>query len=291
MVIPNWKGRKLLEKHLPEVMKAAGYVPNKILEVVVVDDASPDDSDEFLEESYPQIKIVRHKRNRGFSAAVNSGVRATKGELVCLLNVDVSPSYDFLVAVLPYFNAEKVFGVSLHEREYGYGLPKWEGGYIGVDMGKEGKRAHKSFYVNGGSGVFRKKIWEKLGGMDERLLSPFYWEDVDICYRAAKRGYEMWWEPRAKVVHEHGSVINPNFPAKKLTLIRERNWLLFNWKNLISKKLIKEHVLGVVRRSLKHPGYLRVVGMALLRLPVVLGKREREKKEEKVGDEEVLGME
>ena len=78
--------------------------------------------------------------------------------------------------------------------------------------------------------------------MDEKLLSPFYWEDIDLCYRAAKRGYINLWEPRGKVVHKHESTIS-KFPKIYVARVKERNQLLMLWKNIHSKNLIKKHIM------------------------------------------------
>jgi GT2 family glycosyltransferase len=123
--------------------------------------------------------------------------------------------------------------------------------------------------------------------MDEELLSPFYWEDIDLCYRAAKRGYSILWEPNSLVVHKHESTISKlskNYVAR----VRERNQLLFVWKNITSPNLTKRHVGGIFKRLATHPGYIRVVLMALRRLGIALRAREKEIKEAKISDEMIL---
>jgi GT2 family glycosyltransferase len=290
IIIPNWNGKDLLEKNLGFVLKAKKNKKNKILEVIVVDDGSTDDSVRFLEKNFKgRIKIIRHKVNRGFASAVNTGVRMAGSPLVCLLNTDVIPSENFLVDVLPHFLDAKVFAVSLHEEGYGYAVGKFEDGFIVHAPGKQKKKVVKTFWVNGGSGVFRRDIWMSLKGMDEKLFSPFYWEDTDICYRALKRGYQLLWEPNAHVVHQHESTISTNnFKKKKLDLIKERNQLLFIWKNLTSPMLMKRHVVGLSKRLMRHPGYIKVFLAALFKIGLVKKLRNKEKKETKVSDEAIF---
>ena len=156
-------------------------------------------------------------------------------------------------------------------------------------MNEETKSVHQSFYVSGGSGVFRKSIWQELGGMDEKLLSPFYWEDIDLCYRATKRGYINLWEPNGKVVHQHESTIS-KFPKKYVARVKERNQLLMLWKNIHSRNLIKKHLLGLISRSFKHPGYIRIIIMALGRFSIMLKARTKEIKESKVSDETIFAQ-
>lgn len=288
VVMPNINGKTIMEKNLPKLFEAVNNPVNNIIEVIVVDDGSWDDSVAFLNKNYKnQIKLIKHTKNRGFSAAVNTGVRTTKGNLILLINTDVIPEKNFLEALLPHFDDSKVFAVSTHEEGYGGAKGFWSDGYIQLGMSEETKEAHISFYVSGGSGVFRKNIWQELGGMDEKLLSPFYWEDIDLCYRAAKRGYINLWEPNGKVVHQHESTIS-KFPKKYVARVKERNRLLMLWKNIHSKKMIQKHIVAILTRAVIHPGYFAVIFMALARLNICLSQRKKEIKESKVSDEAIF---
>lgn len=284
VVIPNFNGEKLLEKNLPFLLKAKDNPKNNIIEIIVVDDGSFDNSVKLLTKTFPGVKLIKHKKNRGFSAGVNTGTRMAKGNLVLLINTDVVPAIDFLEPVFKHFENDRVFAVSLHEDGFGSAKGSFYGGYIELAMGEESAKPHPSFYVSGGSGVFKREIWMELGGMDEKLLSPFYWEDIDLCYRAGKRGYINLWEPDGHVKHNHESTIG-KFPKAYVQRIRERNQLLVIWKNIHSPSLIRKHIIGVLRRSVKHPGYLRVIFMALGKLRTVLKERRKEIKLSKVSDE------
>ncbi len=287
VVIPNFNSGALIEKNLPKLMDAWSNSKNNISEVVIVDDGSTDDSVSLIKTNFPKVRIIKHKVNRGFSASVNTGVRSTKGNLILLLNTDVSPEKDFLEEAMPHFENERVFAVSLHEKGYGYARGNFKDGYIGLEMGEESKDVHSSFYVSGGSGLFRKSIWTELGGMDEKLLSPFYWEDIDICYRAHKRGYINLWEPKAMVVHNHESTIS-KFPKTFVERVRERNQLLCIWKNVGSRNLMRKHIIGLFSRTIKNPGYLRIIFMAFSKLGQVIKSRRKEIKESKVSDEAIF---
>ncbi len=287
VVMPNLNGEKLLEKNLPKILEAQKFAGNNVTEVIIVDDGSWDNSINYLKTNFPQVKLIKHKINRGFSASVNTGVRAAKGDLILLINTDVLPEKDFLVSVLPHFNDNNVFAVSLHEKGYGWGRGYFGDGYIQLGQGLESKVSHPSFYVSGGSGVFRRSHWVSLGGMDEKLLSPFYWEDIDLCYRAAKRGLILLWEPRGIVTHKHESTIS-KFPKEYVARVKERNQLLMLWKNITSANLMRKHIVGLMSRMLRHPGYIRIVIMALGRLGTALERRKKEIKESKISDEAVF---
>lgn len=290
IVIPNWNGLKLLEKNLQILIGAKKNKKNRIKEIIIVDDKSTDGSVEFIKNVYAkEIDLVCHKQNRGFSSAVNTGFRQAKCELICLLNTDVLPEKDFLESVFPHFKSKKVFAVSLHERGYAYSTGKFLNGYIVHDPGLQKDKPCPTFWVSGGSGVFKREIWMKLGGFDEKIFSPFYWEDADLGYRALKRGYKLIWEPAANVIHKHESVINSgNFKRWRINLIKERNHLLFNWKNLTSENLLRKHRIGLIRRVLKHPGYLKVVLAALLKYPDIVKARKKELKEQVISDEAIF---
>ena len=287
IVIPNYNGKHLLEKNLPKIIDAKNNLKNKIIEIIIVDDASFDDSVKFLKKTFPEVRVIKHKKNRGFSCAVNTGVRMSKGNLVALLNSDVIPEKDFLENTLPHFEDEKVFAVSLHEKGYSWAKGTFVNGFIEHSLGKEAKKTHITFWVSGGSGVFRRDLWHKLGGMDEKLLSPFYWEDIDFSYRAQKRGYKILWEPNSVVVHKHEATIS-KLSKSYVARIRQRNELLFIWKNVTSKNLFKKHVISLFKRAFRHPGYLRIILMAFLKLRLVRERRKKEIKESKVSDETIF---
>lgn len=291
IVIPNWNGRRLLEKHLPSVFGAKGYKKNNIKEIIVVDDFSKDGSQMFLQGLHEQkrIKLIKHTENRGFSASVNTGVRMARSSLVCLLNTDVDVSENFLESTLKLFEDKKLFGVSLNEQEFGPSKGKFENGYIAHEGLPPQNEVSSTFWISGGSGVFKRSIWKELKGMDEQIFTPFYWEDVDLSYRALKRGYKLLWDPTALVDHQHESVINiNNFKKRQLMLIKERNILLFNWKNLTSKKLFAKHKRAMLKRAITHPGYFIVIYMALKKYKYIKNIRKKEVKTSKVSDEAIF---
>ncbi len=288
IIIPNWNGRELMEKNLPYVLAAAKNQKNKILEIIIVDDKSTDESVLFLQKNYAgEIKLIKHTKNRGFSAAVNTGVRAAKGEIVVLLNSDVAPTHNFLASALPLFKRDGVFAVSFHEPGRTPTKGVFAGGFIGHAPAREAKEVIETFWVSGGSGAFRRSVWTSLGGLDEKLLSPLYWEDVDLGYRAIKRGYKLLWDPGAVVYHTPEST-TAKLPRKYLQRIQERNQLLFIWKNLTSANLFKKHLAGLARRLMRGPGYAVIVLMALAKLGVALKARVKEKKEARISDEAIF---
>lgn len=283
IVIPNWNGQEKLKKNLPKVLKTKG-----VSEVVVVDDASTDGSVELIEKEFPEIKLIKRPKNGGFSSTVNLGVKSAKGDLVFLLNSDAVPDVDCLKPILDHFKDPQVFSVGCNVGGtwvWGY----FKDGFFWHGQSKENtKDAHQTLWASGGSGVFRKSIWDTLGGLDE-LFDPFYEEDVDLGYRATKRGYINVFEPNAKVEHyKEPGVIEENFSKSSVARVAQRNQLMFIWKNIHDSQMIRAHILKLIGMLLTKPGYWQVFLPAFGRLSQVLKKRSIEKNESKLSEKEVL---
>lgn len=253
VVIPTWNGQKLLEKNLPKVMAA---LPRGT-EVVVVDDGSTDKSIDYLKTLKSKtLKLIFNKKNKGFIYSVNKGFRQAGGDFVVLLNNDVVPQNNFLTNALSHFADPKVFAVSFNEPQFGWAKIWWRGGFIHHGVGEPAKKPHVSAWASGGSAIFRKSIWNKLKGFDP-LYAPFYWEDFDLGYRAWKQGYKIIWEPNSVVKHKHESTVS-QIDSSYVDLVKERNQLLFIWKNIDSKFLKFSNVFGIILRIILGPNYLKV---------------------------------
>lgn len=287
IIIPNYNGEELLRKNLPRVMEAAENSVNHVHEVIIVDDGSKDGSVKLIKKEFPKIRLIKHRVNRGFSSAVNTGVRSSKGNLIALLNNDVYPAEDFLKASLKHFKDDRVFAVSFHTRGFTWVKGAFKDGFIVYENGDEGTNARETFFANAGGAIYKKSVWKRLNGMDEALYSPFYWEDVDISYGALKRGYLIVWEPDSYVSPNLSATIE-KMPRKWVKRIQERNHLLFVWKNLTSQNLFRKHITELLKRMVSHPGYIQIVIMAALKLPRVVKARRKERKESKLSDEAIF---
>jgi len=290
IIVPNWNGVHLLKKNLPALLSAVKFAQNNVLEVIIIDDYSTDNSVKYIQDTFStQVRLIKHKKNMGFAAAVNTGARHAKGELLCLLNTDVVPSKTFLVHVIPHFIDLKIFAVVLHEKGNGPATGTFKDGFLSHRGATESTVSVPSLWASGGSSVFQRKLWWELNGLDETLFKPFYWEDVDLSYRAWKRGYKIIWEPLALVEHKHEGTINTSsFQKTYMDRIKERNELLFLWKNITSDTMWRRHIIGVTKRFLNHPGYIKVILLALKKRNLVFKKRRFEIKESTVSDEAIF---
>ncbi len=259
VIIPSFNGRYLLEKYLPEIIKNTDNL-NKI---IVIDNGSSDGTVSWLKENYQKIKIVENKTNLFFTKPINQGVAVSDSDFFILLNNDVRPEKGYLKDTLKYFKDDKVFAVSFNEASSSWPNLSWSQGKIQYTQAVDKTRPYYSAWASGGSAVFRRKTWDKVGGFNE-IYSPFYWEDIDIGYRAWKMGYKIIWDNKSIVHHIHESTskkLKQNF----VSMIKERNELLFNWINVTDKDLVSSHLKHLVSYSLRHPGYIKIIISALFR--------------------------
>jgi GT2 family glycosyltransferase len=293
--IPSWNGRELLRRHLPSLMDALSSYNGKS-EVIVVDDGSTDGSAEFISSAFPSIRVLSLKKNMGFVAACNHGVRASRHEIVYMLNNDISMEKDFLTPLLTHFEDEKLFSVSSvllppsEESDPEPGIPLatvrfrlgifWY--YYRYKEHGTMKKAEHVFFTSGGHTAYDKNKFIKLGGFDG-LYHPFYWEDADISYRAWKCGWHSLLEPESRGIHYSQSTIGANFDRNYIQMIHWRNRFLFTWKNLDSFSLWLYHLIMLPFELLGTPligraFFTRGFFLALGKLPELLkSRRKRER--------------
>lgn len=241
IAIPNFNGRKLLENNLPNIVSSGAD------QILIIDDGSSDNSVEFLKQVFPSIDLLVNDRNLGFIPSVNKLFEEAIGDIVVLLNNDVWVEKDFLKSLTKHFENSKVFAVNLHEKGEGPAVAFWEDGFFEYKRGEEKNVIQKSSWASGGSAAFKKRIWQKLGGFDN-FFAPFYWEDTDLSFRALKTGFEILWEPDSKVKHEHETTIKKSFNKRYISWVKQRNQMLFIWKNIHDPKLLSEHRNNLTKR-------------------------------------------
>jgi len=294
VIIPNWNGRGLLEKHLPSVRAAA-----KNAQIIVADDASTDDSVMYVRRAFPDITVVTHKTRQGFAGNVNDGVACATGDVVVLLNTDVQPEKNFLIPLLARFSDPAVAAVGCLEKSHdpggvvlrGRGLARWHNGYFIHSRGEVDR--DDTAWVSGGSAAFRRLVWQEIGGMDT-IYNPFYWEDIDLSYQIQKAGYRICFEKKSVVehFHEEGKIKTSFFPSQVKRIVY-RNQYMFHWKNISDPGLVLAHAVWTPVRLLQGmmrgdtamvAGYLLAVRM----LPAVITSRIRAYRHWKRTDRELF---
>lgn len=182
-------------------------------EVVVVDDASPDDTGERLA-AIPGIRVVTHTTNTGYVGACNSGIKAARGELVVLLNNDTRVDARWLDPLVERMS-DPTIGLVGSKLIYPTGMLQEAGGVIfsdgsGLNYGKfknpndaEYNYARDVDYCSGASIMLRAADLRDLGGLSEEL-APAYYDDTDLAFSIRARGMRVLYEPRSVVVHDEG---------------------------------------------------------------------------------------
>jgi GT2 family glycosyltransferase len=283
-VIPNYNGENLLRKNIPKLFDEIKNYDKGSVEVIIVDDFSQDNSLKVLEKlksKYRNLKFFVNEKNLGFPPTVNRGVSKAKGEIVILFNTDVYPERGFLEPLIKHFKDDRLFAVGCMDKSIkgkkvvlrGRGIGKWERGFLVHKRGEVNRT--DTLWVSGGSGAFRKSIWDILGGFNE-LYAPFYWEDIDISYRALKSGYKVRFEPKSVVVHEHekGAIRNI-YTANQIKTIAYRNQFIFVWENATDYFLQFSHIAWLPYHLLKailflDLNFLRGFFKALKKLPKII---------------------
>jgi len=237
VIIPNFNGQELLSRNLPTVIQSLqGISPS---EIIVVDDASTDDSVQFLTHHYPQVIVIRNPHNRGFGASVNEGVTHARFDLVLLLNSDVQPDDNYIRSSIKFFEKEDTFGVmgAIRDGDSGkvmegvkYPLIKISGLKYKDIRGVSIERCPDStytFYLCGGNALLDKDKYLKLGGMLE-VYHPFYQEDVDLSVRAWLSGWKSYYNSEASCSHQTSSTIKRYFSKEYISSVSKRNRLIIS---------------------------------------------------------------
>ncbi len=294
VVVPSWNGKEILRSHLPSMLEAARSVPTA--EVIVSDDGSDDGTDEMLAREFPDVRLCRRRTRGGFSHAANDGVAASRGAFVVLLNNDMEARGDAFATLVAALEGDRalfavvpsIVRVTTGEEEARTRIGFRRGVVFASDDGGAGEDPG---YACGGAMAFRRQEFLGLGGFDP-LYSPFYWEDVDLSYRARKRGRRIGRVEGVRVEHDHGRTIRARFDRDAVATVYERNRLLFTWKNLTDPALWLHHLLALPAKTLwdlaAHRAFVRGLRGALGLRSEVAARRRVERAEVTVRDRELL---
>lgn len=243
VVVPNWNGAHLL----PTCLGALAHQTRLADEVIVVDDASTDDSVAMLRRDYPWVRLVILKSNFGFARAANAGIRASTGETVVLLNNDTEPEAGWLDAVSrPLRERDDIAWCAsklllydrrdvLHSAGDGYGadgVPRNRGVWS-PDNGRY-DQPELVFGACAAAAAYRRSLLDELGGFDESLVS--YCEDVDLNWRAQLRGFRCLYVPAARVYH----MVSATGGGESASYYSGRNVLLVLAKD-VPIRLLRRH--------------------------------------------------
>lgn len=250
VVIPTYNGKDLLRQNLPnvvEVLSGSGLM----YEIIVVDDASTDDSIEFLNENYAEIRTFRNEINSGFSRTMNRGISEAKHDWILSLNNDMRLPGDFFSPIVSLLN-DNVFSVSCTIKD-GKGERILESAKVlkrGVSSIRSKDAEYDvpvySLYSCGGCALYNRVKLLELGGFDE-IFSPFYYEDMDLGLKAWHRGWSNMYTPGTFCYHDHSVTIKTKF------------------KRYFVKKTINRNKLILQYIYLENPGFILFICQLMLK--------------------------
>jgi GT2 family glycosyltransferase len=260
----------------------------------------------------PSLKLIRNETNRGFGEACNRGFDAARYQLVFLVNNDVEVHSGAIAPLVENFADPSVFAAHCRVldlnsgRQCGAGkLGSFARGFIRVhksfipkrhnDGPQEGQGSAPlySMFAGGGSAMFDREKFIKIGRF-ETLLSPFYWEDVELSYRAWKRGYTVLYEPRSVTRHRVSSTIS-KLDQRAVNRIEQRNRLIYHWIHLHDRLMMVCHVLWVLLLAATaplrlNPTFISSCVAALKRAPQIRKRRLEEKRTARRSDRDVFDV-
>lgn len=249
IAILNWNGKHYLEQFLPTLIASCpGYA-----EVVIIDNASTDDSLAFLSEHYPQLRLIVNDQNYGFAKGYNVGLRQIEAEYYCLLNSDIEVTPSWIEPVMDQMDADDQIAavqpklLSYHQRnqfEYAgaaggfidkYGYPFCRGRFFDVLEEDKGQydTEKQIFWASGAALFVRSKLYHQLGGLDDDFFA--HMEEIDFCWRINNAGYKIMFNPQSVIYHIGGGTLPKENPFK--TFLNYRNDLFLLLKNLPKRRL------------------------------------------------------
>ncbi len=288
VVIPNYNKQDLLERCLNSLYK------QKIdfnFEVIVVDNASVDQSVAMVKSKFPAVKVLEMDKNYLFARACNEGIKAAKGKYIALLNNDteVDPGWISSLklaldedqtagfcASRVFFESDRIMIDSAGDSYTIAGTPRKIGHLVRDPNAFSEKRY--VFGASASSSIYRRELFDMVGLFDEELF--FGHEDVDLSFRAQLKGFKCLYVPEAVVYHKVSATIGKT--SKDYMYLSQRNIEYVFYKNMPTRLLLKYLPLHIIFnfgalvysiRKWRLFSFLRAKAAFLCRFDKVLSKR------------------
>ncbi|WP_411894951.1 glycosyltransferase family 2 protein [Winogradskyella sp. A2] len=260
IVILNWNGKDLLEKFLPSVVKFSENA-----KIYVADNASTDDSIQFLYEHYPEINVIKNKTNGGYAKGYNDALKHTNQPLLCLLNSDIEVTENWLSPILNQYNSDENVAIvqpkilDIHNKNYfeyagaaggfidKYGYPYCRGRIFNTIEEDQGQYddVETIFWASGACFFIKNSVFNELNGFDASYFA--HYEEIDLCWRAFNNNYTTKYVGTSSVYHVGGATLQNTNPKK--TYLNFRNSLFTLVKNtdsnVLSRTIIRMLLDGI----------------------------------------------
>ena len=246
VVIVGWNAKHYLELCLDSLAKAP---PRRSMEVLVVDNASTDDSVEMIETKFPWVQLIKSPENLGFSKGNNLAIRQAKGRYIALVNPDVIVLPGCLDALSDFLDQHpnvgnvgpSVLNPDMTQQSTCRRFPTlWNNFCSAIALATTFTKSrifageHMWFFPHdrtlavdvlvGCFSMIRRETFDVVGLLDENLF--MYGDDVDWCRRARNAGWEVVFYPGARAIHDRGKTTAP-YPVR-FALAQQRS-VLYYW--------------------------------------------------------------
>ena len=258
IVVLNYNGRELLKDCLPGIVEASKNTRYKC-GVTVLDNRSSDGSVAFLRENMAEVKVYMANENKVF-CSFNEFAEASDADVLILLNNDIKADKNFVDLLVEVFESQKdafLVGpkcLSFDGKIYEGTRSKW---WIEKGIFKSASRYsgyekdidRPGYTMQAGFGAFDRRKFLELGGYDDLYL-PGIIEDADLCYRAWKKEYKGYYQPKSLIYHMGQASFKKAFGSRKIMEFAHRNTFLFMWKNVDDIHIWFKHILWLPIRLL-----------------------------------------
>lgn len=286
VIIVNFNTRKLLKDCLDSIFK---HSKGTDFEVIVVDNASTDESPEMVKKEFPQIKLIENRVNLGFAKANNQAMKIAKGQYILLLNSDTKLRENSFKIMLEFMGKNPKIGISSCQLVDEKGLIQASGGFFPTlprvfawmffldDLPGLGrlirpfhphepdfytgdpwyKSEHFQDWVTGAFFLIRNKVINEIGFLDEKFF--MYVEEMECCFRAKQAGWQIAYTPVTKVVHfgrksgtSEGAILG-EYKGLKYFFTKHMG----SWRTLVLRILLRAGailrilVFGIIMRDAK----------------------------------------
>ncbi|AOW19416.1 dTDP-Rha--alpha-D-GlcNAc-pyrophosphate polyprenol alpha-3-L-rhamnosyltransferase [Urechidicola croceus] len=250
VIILNWNGQKLLDQFLPTIIR---FSNPEYCDIYVADNASTDNSINFIKENFSSVKIIQNNENGGFAKGYNDALKNVDADIYALVNSDIEVTKNWLHPIISEFENDKNTAIIQPKildfkdkgkfeyagagggfiDKYGYLFCR---GRIFESLEHDNQQYNDTttiFWASGACFFIRSFVYHELDGFDEDYFA--HQEEVDLCWRASNLGYTIKYVGSSSVYHIGGATLQNTNPKK--TYLNYRNSLYSLVKNLPKKEL------------------------------------------------------
>lgn len=256
IVIPTFNGLSNLEQTLPPLFEAIADYEEGRVEVIILNNASTDKTEEFIKNNVEGIQVIRSNKQKGLCSLLNDGIAKTKYDLVMVMEDDVLVSIGFMRPLLVEISDEDIFAVVprielkwKNNEVISVHLLKYIDNQLRVKPIPDGNFPEPVYIpgVIGTAFMMKKDIFNQLEGFDT-MFDPYYYQDLDLGYRAWKRGHKVLYSRRSVISHIDRDPFRDLLENQEADWLKERNYLLFMGKNITHFGMYMKHRLTLFKK-------------------------------------------